>query len=181
MVVNFNQLKAIYNQQINLLLSSTGLTTQCVFSFGTTKTNICPNCIYDPNLKKSANKYKSGGPVPFAVGRICPYCNGIGFYGDTKTECGYLAILWDYKTWINPPTNISNPEGYIQTICDKTYLSTIRNCKDITVLYHNSKSNPVFELHEEPNPAGLGDNNYLICTWKKVGVSDRVYVCPSVI
>lgn len=177
MVVNFTQLKSIYNRQIDSMLASTGLATQVLFNFGTTKNNICPNCIYDVNLKKSSNKYKSGGPIPFVLGKICPYCSGVGFYGEIKTRTGYLVVLWDYKTWINPPTNISNPDGYIQTICDKTYLTDIRNCKDIVVFYHTNKSNPVFELEAEPNPVGLGDNNYLICTWKKVGVSDSI---PSV-
>lgn len=177
-MVNFSQLKTIYNQQINLLLASTGLTTQCIFNYGTSKNTICPNCVFDPNLKKSSNKYKAGGPIPFVIGKICPYCSGMGFYGEIKTKCGYLAILWDYKTWINPPTNISNPEGFIQTICDRTYLNDIRTCKDITVVYNSLGSNPIFQLHAEPNPVGLGDNNYLICTWKKVGVSDNLSICP---
>jgi hypothetical protein len=181
-MLNFNNLQNIYKKQIDMLLASNGLTTECEFNFGVSKKNICPNCIYDVALKKSSGKYKNGGPISFALGQICPYCNGIGFYGEEKFTVGYLAIIWDYKKWINPPPTINNPEGFIQTICDKTYLSTIKQCKDITVIHNQAGSNPIFKLHGEPNPAGLGDNNYIFCIWEKIGMntSPRITPTPSV-
>ena len=75
--LNFQNLQAIYNKHIDLLLSSTGLTTLCQFNYGVTNLEVCPNCIYDVNLKKSSGKYKSGGPVPFPLGKICPYCDWV--------------------------------------------------------------------------------------------------------
>lgn len=155
---------------MNMLLSNTGLTTECVLNFGVTKKQVCPNCVFDVNLKKSANKYKVGGPVPFVVGQLCPYCNGIGYYGETNTENIYLAIIWDYKKWINPPPfNTAIPDGMIQTICDKTHLSSIRRCKDLEVIYPSASNKyHKFQLYAEPNPAGLGDNNYIISLWKKI-------------
>lgn len=178
-MVDFNNLQNVYKKHIDLLLASTGLATQCEFNFGITKQNICPNCIYDVNLKKSSGKYKFGGPLEFALGKICPYCSGSGYYGEQRSVVGYLAIIWDYKKWINPPPNINNPEGFIQTICDKSYLSHIKQCKDMTVVYSVNGSNPVFTLYGEPNPAGLGDNNYLFCMWQKVGVSSSPRITPS--
>lgn len=171
MVINFKILQDLYNKHINSLLASDGLTTECVLNYGISKKNFCPNCIFDVNLKKSSNKYKTGGPIPFVNGMICPHCNGIGYYGEIKSNQIYLAILWDYKKWISPPLNISNPEGYIQTICHKSNLAKIRQAKDITVILNRQLSNPVFELYEEPTPAGLGDNEYLFCMWKKIGSS----------
>jgi len=167
-MVNFSQLQALYKNQIDMILADDGLTTLCEFNYGVTKVSLCPNCVYDPNLKKSSGKYKAGGPKPFLTGRLCPYCNGSGSYGAEKSEQDYLAIIWDYKKWINPPPDIKNPDGYIQTICDKSLLSKIKNCKDMTVAY-GSGSNPVFHLYGEPNPAGLGDNQYLFCMWQKTG------------
>lgn len=169
---NFSNLQNIFNKQIDLLLANNGLTTRCDFNFGVTNTNICPNCIYDVSLKKSSGKYKTGGPVPFALGKICPYCSGSGSYGLAATSTGYLAIIWDYKKWINPPPSIDNPEGYMQTICHKDYLSQIKQCKDMTVIYHTNNANPVFQLYGEPTPTGLGDNEYLFTMWKKIGVSN---------
>ncbi len=174
MIINFSNFKDIYNNQIDMLLASTGLTTRCQLNFGISKKSLCTNCIYDPNLKKSANKYKTGGPVEFTAGKICPVCNGVGSYGEILTEDIYLAILWNYKHWISPPTNISNPEGFIQTICSKTLLHKIRQCKDMTVVVDETLSNPVFSLYEEPNFAGLGDNNYIFCMWKKTGAQNIV-------
>lgn len=171
MSINFPDLQNIYNTQMDLLLANTGLTTKCLFNYGVSKKNICPNCIYDSNLKKSSNQYKPGGPRPFVSGRICPYCNGVGFYGNTQVEEVYLAVIWDYKDWIIKPINIENPTGMIQTICDRSYYSKFKKCKDMTVVYSTSNTNPLFELAEDPNPAGLGDNNYLITNWKRIGIS----------
>jgi hypothetical protein len=41
----------------------------------------------------------------------------------------------------------------------------------MTVVYSEANTNPLFELAEDPNPAGLGDNNYLINNWKRIGIS----------
>jgi len=178
MTINFSHLQSLYKKQIDSILANTGLSTECEFNFGISKKLMCPNCIYDVSLKKSSGKYKSGGPISFSLGKICPYCNGVGFYGEITSSIGYLAIIWDYKKWINPPPNINNPEGFIQTICDKTYLSSIKQCKDITVIYNSEGSNPVFRLYGEPNPAGLGDNNYLFCMWEKIGVNSEPRKTP---
>ena len=156
---------------MDMLLANTGLTTKCLLNYGITKKDFCPNCIYDPNLKKSANKYKVGGPKPFVNGRICPYCNGAGSHGIVKVEAVYLAVIWDYKYWINKPINIQNPTGMIQTISSRAILDKIKKAKDLTVIYNTSNSNPLFTLAEEPNPVGLGDNNYLICNWERAGIS----------
>lgn len=167
-MINFKQLQKIYNNHIDQLLSEDGLTTKVTFNYGISKKRVCPNCIFDVNLKKSSNKYKVGGPIAFELGRICPYCNGIGYDTDSKVSTGYLAIIWDYKKWINPPLGVAQPEGMIQTICDKTYLWDIRQCQDIDVVYPSSINKPhKFVLYGEPTPNGLGDNNYIISIWKK--------------
>jgi surface protein len=171
MTINFSALQSLYNDQMNMLLANTGLTTKCLLNYGITKKDLCPNCIYDPSLKKSANKYKQGGPKPFVNGRICPYCNGAGFNGLVKVEEAYLAVIWEYKYWINKPINIQNPTGMIQTICHRSLFDRLKKAKDLTVIYTTNNNNPLFKLAEEPNPNGLGDNNYLICNWERTGIS----------
>ena len=156
---------------MNLLLADTGLTTKCLLNYGISKKNICPNCVYDPNLKKSANKYIPGGPRPFVDGKICPYCNGVGFYGSVNVEVVYLAVIWSYKDWVIKPINIENPDGMIQTICGRENFYKFKKAKDMTVVYSSTNTNPLFRLSEEPNPAGLGDNNYLIVNWERIGIS----------
>lgn len=171
MTIDFSALQSLYNDQMNMLLANNGLTTKCLLNYGISKKDLCPNCIYDPNLKKSANTYKTGGPKPFVNGRICPYCNGAGYHGLVKVDEVYLAVIWDYKYWINKPINIQNPTGMIQTICHKSLFDKIKKAKDLTIIYRDTNSNPLFKLAEEPNPVGLGDNNYLICNWERTGIS----------
>lgn len=165
---DFANFQSIYNRQMDMVLASTGLTTKCELNFGVSKKNICPNCIFDPGLKKSSNKYKTGGPINFTLGTICPYCNGIGYYGETDIETIYLAIIADQKKWINPPTNIAIPDGSIQAIGKKIYLSDINRCKDMTVIYSTTTTNPTFTLLTAPVLVGLGDNNYIMTMWKNV-------------
>jgi hypothetical protein len=171
MSIDFTSLQNLYKNQIDMLLASTGLTTKCLLNYGISKKSLCPNCIYDSNLKKSSNKYKPGGPRQFTSGRICPYCNGTGYYGVVTVEEIYVAVIWDYKDWVIKPINIENPSGMIQTISDKTLFAKFKKCKDLTVVYSSVNSNPLFRLYEEPTPAGLGDNNYLIVNWERIGTS----------
>lgn len=163
---DFPVLQSLYNKQMDLLLADIGLTTKCVLNYGVTKKEICSNCIYDPGLKKSSNKYKAGGPIPFALGQICPYCYGVGWNGQEKTETVYLAVIADNKKWINPPINIAISDNMIQTICSKEYYSSIRQCKDMTIIINDVGENPKYNLYNDPTPAGLGDSNYIIAMWK---------------
>lgn len=165
---NFTHLQNLYNKQMDMLLASTGLTTKCELNFGIAKKNICPNCIYDPGLKKSSNKYKTGGPIPFALGQICPYCYGAGLNGEEKKEIVYLAVIADNKKWINPPINIAIPDNMIQTISSKDHYDSFRQCKDLTLILNATGSNPTYNLYIDPTPAGLGDSNYIIAMWKKI-------------
>lgn len=169
MSINFPNLQKLYNKQMDLVLSQTGLTTKCQLNFGITNKNVCPNCIFDNNLKKSANKYKNGGPIAFNLGQLCPYCNGVGTYGETNTKTIYLAIISDSKKWINAPINIAIPDGSIQSICSNEYFDDFKQCQNLTVLYYgSSRKNPQYTLYSEPNHIGLGDNNYISAIWKNV-------------
>lgn len=168
-MINFNALKTVYNNQINLLLANNGLTTPCILNYGISKKLLCPNCIFDPNLKKSANKYKIGGPISFSDNNICPYCNGVGYYGETTSETVYLAVIWEYNKFMNFPKGIDLPDGLIQTMCSKDLLPDLRKCKSLSVSYPSANNKMhEFKLYGEPNPAGLGDNSYLITTWQKI-------------
>jgi hypothetical protein len=159
--------KTLFNQQMDAFLASSGLATECLLNYGPKDLEQCPNCLYDPALKKSANIYKSGGPSAFNQGQICPYCRGAGLYGTIKTESIYLAILWDYKSWVIKPINIENPTGYIQAICHKNYTTRILQSQEMTIPSMTPES-PTFVLDSEPTPAGLGDQNYIISMWKKI-------------
>lgn len=169
--INFKELKAIYKDQMDQLLAPTGLTTKCILNYSNPKKLKCPNCIYDMNLKKSSGKFKIGGLIPFAIGMICPVCNGSGTKGDTGSEELYMAVIANHKDWIIKPTNIKDPKNIIETICSKNYYQKIKKCESLTVVYSELNSNPVFMLVEDPTPAGLGETPYIICKWEKTGTS----------
>jgi NAD-dependent SIR2 family protein deacetylase len=160
--IDYKKLQNIYNDHIDSLISSSGLGTQCLLNHGAKNLSECPNCYYDASLKKSSNKYKNNGPIPFDVNQICPYCRGSGLHGSATTENIPMAVLWDYKSWIIKPINIENPTGFVQTISKKEYTTSIMNCQDMTI------GDSSFILDGQPTPAGLGDQNYIICQWKKI-------------
>lgn len=162
-MVNFSQLKNLYNTQIDMILAQDGLTVSCLLDYGVSKKNICPNCIFDSNTNKSSNKYKPGGPQQFDLGRICPYCNGVGFYGENnRQEEVYLAVLWDSRSWINLSTKVEASAGYIQTISKANISSKLEAANSLWI------NGDAYQLDGSPNYVGLGDNNYIICTWKKI-------------
>lgn len=165
-MIDYSSLKNTYNTYIDSLLDVSGLASNCVLNFSSIVSQ-CPNCIYDANLKKSANKYMIGGPIPFGSGQICPYCGGVGKKKETKNETMPMAVLWEYKSWIIKPINIENPAGYIQTISKKQYINSILNCENMYVLIDGTIEYPLFQLDSEPTPAGL-DNRYIISQWKKI-------------
>ena len=93
--------KDIYNSMIDTILASTGLTVPCTLVYESTKLQQCPNCIYDPISKKSANLYKSGGPLVFSNGQTCPYCLGNGTTSNySSEEKVYFALLTNSKDFL---------------------------------------------------------------------------------
>jgi hypothetical protein len=162
-MIDFATLKNIYANQIDQILSIQGLTINCILDYGISKKNICPNCIFDSNTNKSSNQYKPGGPIEFDFGRLCPYCNGIGYYGENnRQEDVHLAVLWDSKSWINFSSNIQSSAGYIQTISSSDVINKLESANSLWI---NGDS---YQLDGKPNYVGLGDNKYIICTWKKI-------------
>ena len=167
MSIPYPNLQQLFNQHLDHYLSSAGLSTPCLLNLGNSNLSECPNCIYDSILKQSANIYKTGGPINFPNGSICPYCRGSGQAGSAQSVTINMAILWDYKSWIIKPINLENPTGFIQTICHKNYRTPILQAQDMTVL-NTDQNAPIFVLDAEPTPAGLGDQNYIITQWKKI-------------
>jgi len=162
MTIDFRILQQLYNSNINLLLDKDGLTTECTLAYGVSDKEICPNCIFDTLTNKSSNKYKADGPIEFNVGVVCPYCYGLGYVGKEKTfDNIYLAVLWDSKNWINFNIDIKNTDDYIQTLSSVDLLNKIQSASYIIV------KDKKFERQGSCNYGGLGDNKYIITTWRQ--------------
>ena len=94
-------LKALFNNAISSLFEDTALTVACTLYFGVTRYEDCANCIYDPIGRKSSNRFQNGGLVPFRYGTICPVCTGDGKKPIITTENLNLAVIYDYKSFLN--------------------------------------------------------------------------------
>jgi len=73
------------------------------------KMEACSNCTYDPIGKKSANRYKSGGPMPFRFG-TCPTCGGSGHKEVEQTEVIVMRVYYDSKEWMKIANIASSPD-----------------------------------------------------------------------
>lgn len=164
-----NELKTLYKTMIDSLLEENALSLPCKLIYEHSNKTQCNNCDIDPLSGRSANIYKTGGPVNFINGQLCPVCGGDGYLFDKKEENINLLVIFQYKYWINFNTNINSPDGIIQTICGMEHLPKIKNANrllidsDLTGVTRN-----LFSRFSDPEPAGFGESSYIFTFWKKI-------------
>jgi hypothetical protein len=167
-IINSN-VKKLFNNAIGALLEDGALTVPCTLYFGVTKYEACSNCVYDPIGRKSSNRFLSGGPVPFRSGGVCPVCSGDGKKAVITTEDIYLAVIYDYKDFLGIRTPVNVPEGIIQTISKKSTTPKLIRAKEIQPSTDLSNySDARFERASEPQPIGLGNDEFVFCNWKRI-------------
>lgn len=165
------EFKNLYNNAIDALLSSNGLTVPCLLKYsGANDKLYCNNCIYDPISGLSTNKYNGTGPNAFAENTICPVCVGMGTTTSaSSSESVNLACIFDSKHWLNwSSKSINVVEGMVQIICKNELLPKIRNATEIVIDTDIAKyGNYIYERASDPEPVGLGDHRYIITMWKR--------------
>jgi len=162
--------KTIFNNAIEAILADDALTIACTLEYGITRYEACANCVFDPIGRKSSNRFQDGGPVPFPFGGICPMCNGNGKKPVISSENVQLAVIFDPRQFLDIQTPVNTPDGYIQTLAKKEMTPKLRRAKDITVATDISGFfNHRYQRVSEPTPIGLGDNNFVLCTWRRSG------------
>lgn len=163
--------KLVFKNMITALLEDAALTLPCQFIYGVTKYTSCTNCVYNAATGKSSNIYLSGGAVPFNHG-TCPVCNGEGKLSVTTTENDiYMAIIYDHKKWLPMKgTGVLTPENYMQSISSITLLPKIMKVKEIIVNTDiDDYVKQRFILNGQPQPAGLGADDFVVTMWKRSG------------
>lgn len=160
-------LKQMYKDQIDSLFGTDKLSLPCKLRSKDNKKTQCPNCIVDPITGRSSGRYKVGGDYNFPYGQLCPVCNGIGFTFTVKEATVDLLIIYDAKKWINFNNTISIPDGMIQTISKFSDLQKIQSANTLIVdtstdYYPNNE----YTRDSNPQPIGLGSNDYLYTFWK---------------
>lgn len=163
------EFKKIFKDSIDTILAQGGLTVSCTIEYENTLRDLCYNCEFDPINQRSANVPKSTAVVNFPHQSICPVCNGFGYVDTAKDEKVNLAVIFDHKYFLNWGSNAINvPEGTIQTICSISLLPKIKEAKNLIVdstlanygNYHYVRAG-------DPEPAGLGNNDYIVTLWNK--------------
>lgn len=164
--------KDLHKNMIDALLEDSALTRPCRLVYSSTKYDDCPNCIYDSLGNRSSGRYDSStGTIPFNLGARCPVCNGAGRIATEETEDDiYLCILWDYKQWINFDVSTQSPKGKVQTLSKIELAPKLkRTNKIIFATDVEPYIRHTFERDSEPQPCGLGANNYITVLWKRIG------------
>jgi len=162
--------KTVFNNAISSLLDDSALTISCTLTYGVTRYESCVNCVYDPIGRKSSNRYQNGGPIPFPFQGICPVCNSAGKRPVESTENVNLAVIFEPRDFIDLGVHANTPDGYIQTLAKKTMTPKLQRAKEIIVAtdisgYFSHR----YQRASEPTPIGLGNNEFVVCSWKRVG------------
>lgn len=168
----FTELKNTFNNAIDSLISQNGLSVPCILHYDKNmiKRELCYNCLYDPISQRSANRHNGTGPIYFPRESMCPVCNGYGYIDNATQETIYLAVIFDSKYWLNwgsKTVNIS--DGMVQSLCKIDLLPKINNCSFMVI--DNSISNyggNQYTRAGQSEPAGLGNNRYIITMWQKL-------------
>ena len=171
-MIDFTQLKKLYAESIDSILSDNGLVVPCTIKYSDiAKDTICPNCIFDPISRLSGHKYNGTGPISFPTGSICPVCKGEGtIQGSGKSETINLAVIFDSKYFLNweGSRNIDIPAGAVQSICKIDLIGKIIKANSI-IIDNNISSYGSYEYVRDgdPKPCGLGDHKYITTLWSR--------------
>lgn len=164
-----SEFKQLFNQSIDAMLEEDALSTKCVIRYQNTKKTLCPNCKIDSFTKRSSSIPQPGGPVPFLEGQVCPVCMGDGFLFDKFEENVNLLVVYNSKHWLNFGGDIHTAEGTIQTIAKIGLITKLRNANVLVVdTSLDGISRNVYTRDSDPEPAGLGGNDYVFTFWKKI-------------
>jgi len=163
----------VFNNGVSAMLNSS-MAPSCILLYPPRRTE-CPNCIVNPLTGSSSGRYKSGGPIVFANGQICPYCQGQGFTNTETTETIKMLIDWEPKPYINilknpDDTTVCLPGSIIKIQAAIANINKVRQCVEIRI--HQALSDLGYWRYVrkgEPIPYGLNHNNFFSCLLTRVG------------
>lgn len=129
----------------------------------------CPNCLFDPTTKRSANIYRTGGPYPFTNHTVCPLCDGEGRRTQPSTDTIRLRVYYGgmevnaaMKIMQALPAGFGSPDGLIYIIgymSDKAKFDRA----DYLMLLNQANFEQKAEKASKPVPWGFRKNRYFAC------------------
>jgi hypothetical protein len=146
----------------------------CKIIYKTTET-ICPNCIINPRTGESMNRYKTGGPIPFDAGEICPVCEGRGRVQDTSlSDLINMTIDWRPKPWMNlGQSNNSDqivriPSGTVTATGFSKDIPKILRADYVLLDIENQYITNKYKLSGDPYMFGsITNRRYFFSVWEK--------------
>jgi hypothetical protein len=129
----------------------------------------CANCVTNTFGGRSSNFYKTGGPLPFDRGSICPLCNGSGFKLLDAKESVQLRIYHRKRDWIDVGIQVDVPNNVIQTVGYMSDYAKLTKAKELLVDIggHNQVR---YKRLAEPFVQGFKQNpvQYVVIFWETV-------------
>lgn len=166
-----NELFTLYNQGVNELIRSQEFTpVKLVFP---SKKVECINCIYDTNSKRSSNIYKTGGPVSFNNGTICPYCRGAGLIENEVSENITAIIIWNKQTWLPTESKAMDWQTASGLVDLYTYIENLPKIQRANYIIINTVIAPYniykFKRVGDAQSIGLQQNKYIVQKLERFG------------
>jgi hypothetical protein len=163
------EFKKLFRDSIDTIIAQNSLSVACTLKYENTQRELCYNCEFDPALQKSSNIPKADAPINFARYTTCPICNGFGYVDKSKDETVYLAVIFDSKYWLNwDSKSMRIPDGMVQSLSKIDLLPKIKNCSEMIMDTDlSSYENYSYRLAGDPQPVGLGSNDYIISMWQR--------------
>lgn len=136
----------------------------------------CPNCEFDFNTQRSANRWITGGPMKFPSGSICPMCGGEGqFKAETPTEEITMSVESDPKEWLRLGLEqLVMPDG---TIFTKGFIKDLPKVnRSVFMTVDSQDGQPKtkllakyeYELLSEPvDVSSIVQGRYFVALWKR--------------
>lgn len=166
-----DEVKSIITDGLDDLITELGKT--CTLVYPASRWLSCDNCVYDPIGHKSANRWTTGGPLPFPNGGTCPQCGGKGMCPVITTENVKFLCEWNPSHFIFPVKNldIRVPFGILQTKGFLTDMGKVEKCDhlqfEVGVANVGGRS---FKLHGEPgDKSNIIQGRYFSCLWLRSG------------
>lgn len=160
--------KNVFHEAIDAILNQQGLAVQCRLQYETNHNTYCNNCIFDPILDRSNNRFNSTGPAPFADGSICPICAGYGKIVCDSNEIISMAMIFDSKYWMNwGPQFVNIPNLAAQSLCSIQFMPKILNCSRMNVINIENYDNGSYSKAGQPTPMGFGSHKYILTNWTR--------------
>lgn len=163
-------IKSIIQQALDDLITELGKNVRLVYP---AKWVSCVNCVYDNIGHKSSNYYKSGGPLQFPNGGICPLCNGKGKIEQEVTETIRMLCSFDPKDFYRPVPQVDVRLPYGSRIQTKCYLSDLPKIMraDHAVFETDIESvlRQTYKLASEPaDVSNIVQGRYVVADWSRI-------------